>query len=193
MGLLVDELDADLAAAQDLSSGESGPEPDAVGVFLIEKKRLARIAAGMGMRTAEADDVLGDVSIRAIETTEQFGSRQDCVRWLVKVTVNRCLLEHRRHRTFASKATEILRRRTQTSAAAGAAKLIAAEELGLVREGLRNLDGALLAPLVLRYFCDLDSTEIGRVLDVKASTVRSRLRQARRVLAHTLAKKGLKA
>ena len=36
-------------------------------------------------------------------------------------------------------------------------KVIIAEELEIVRENLQKLDDSLLAPMVLRYFCDLNS------------------------------------
>jgi DNA-directed RNA polymerase specialized sigma24 family protein len=60
-----------------------------------------------------------------------------------------------------------------------------------VRETLQKLDGSLLGPLVLRYFCDLNSTEIGQILELKQSTVRSRLREARLVLARQLMRRGV--
>ncbi len=60
-----------------------------------------------------------------------------------------------------------------------------------VRLGLLTLDDSHLAPLLLRYFCDLDAAEIGMVLELKPSTVRSRLREARLKLADELLKKGL--
>jgi DNA-directed RNA polymerase specialized sigma24 family protein len=53
------------------------------------------------------------------------------------------------------------------------------------------LDPALLEPLVLRYFAGLDSTEIGSALGLNASTVRSRLREARLALAGRLMQRGV--
>jgi len=60
-----------------------------------------------------------------------------------------------------------------------------------VRENLQKIDGALLAPVVLRYFCDLNSSQIGEILGLKASTVRSRLREARMILAKRLLERGV--
>ena len=60
-----------------------------------------------------------------------------------------------------------------------------------MRRGLQQLDGSLLAPMVLRYFCDLNSSEVGRILDLSPSTIRSRLREARLILAKRLMKRGV--
>ena len=60
-----------------------------------------------------------------------------------------------------------------------------------MRENLQRLDDTLLPPLVLRYFCQLNSNEIAEMLGLPASTVRGRLRDARMILARKLQKRGL--
>ncbi len=60
-----------------------------------------------------------------------------------------------------------------------------------MRESLQKLDESLLGPVVLRYFCDLDSNKIGEILEVNPSTVRSRLRDARLILAKQLLERGV--
>jgi len=87
----------------------------------------------------------------------------------------------------------MLKQRSQTDAASKptAEKAIQAEELEIVRQNLQKLDDTLLPPLVLRYFCALNSREIAEILDLPASTVRGRLRDARMILANRLQKRGL--
>jgi len=70
-------------------------------------------------------------------------------------------------------------------------KVIDAEELEIVRESLQELDNSLLGPTILRYFCDLNSKEVGEILGLKPSTVRSRLREARMILAKRLLGRGV--
>ena len=70
-------------------------------------------------------------------------------------------------------------------------RIIRAEELEAVRRGLQELEEELLAPLVLRYFMDLNSSEIGEILALNPNTVRSRLREGRLKLAQQLKAKGL--
>lgn len=175
-------------AANELSAGQSLTD-----VFLAERERLKRIVAGMGLSASDGEDALQDVSIQALQRRDILAGKAESVRWLIKVTVNRCLIEHRRRRSFRCHAVEILKRReeigTQSVRADGQA--IAAEELEIVRETLQGLEGSLLVPLVLRYFCDLNSTEIGKILGLNQSTVRSRLREARMILAGQLMQRGI--
>lgn len=184
---------AGLVQEVNLSAGEESTQSGVMDVFTAELGRLKRIVAGMGLNASNGEDVMQDVSIRALKQSAMFKNRQDCVRWLIKVTINRCLMEHRSRKTFRRRAREILRRREETKDVAKAAieKAIIAEELEIVRESLQNLDGLLLAPMVLQYFCDLNSTEAGRILGLNPSTVRSRLREGRMILAKRLIERGI--
>ena len=51
------------------------------------------------------------------------------------------------------------------------------EEREMVRRALQTLDPQTRSILVLRYFAELDSTEIGKILELPAATVRGRLRR----------------
>lgn len=194
----MDEISADLTVEMDHTTGESLPESNLMEVFSAELWRLKQIIAGMGLSASDGEDVLQDVSIRALKRCKggsrtALPSRQDNIKWLIKVTVNRCLMEHRRRRTFRRHAGEILKRRLEAKKASKPAveKVIVAEELEIVRENLQKLDDSLLAPMVLRYFCDLNSKEVGEILALSPSTVRSRLREARMILAKGLLERGV--
>ena len=182
----------------DHAANERLTESSLMEVFTAELWRLRRIIAGMGLSASHGDDVLQDVSIRAIKQSRggsgtTLPSREDQVRWLIKVAVNSCLMEHRRRRTFRRHAREILKRRLETKTASKSAveNVIVAEEIEIVRESLQKLDDSLLAPMVLRYFCNLNSKEVGEILALSPSTVRSRLREARMILAKRLLERGV--
>jgi len=186
----VNETNADFA---DLTAGQRSSKPGLLDIFLGQQPRLRRIAAGMGLGASDVEDVLQDVSVKALKGPANSQSKEQGARWLIKVTLNRCLTEHRRRRTFKRHTGEILKRRSQEDAASKptAEKAIQAEELEIVRSSLQNLDDFLVPSLVLRYFCDLNSKEIADILDLPASTVRSRLRDARMILAKDLLKRGV--
>jgi len=188
----VNEIIVDFAVLEDFPASEKILELNLVDIFLAEHGWLMRIVAGMGLNAADGEDVLQDVSIRALKQSGKFETKQEGVRWLIRVTVNQCLSEHRRRRSFRRKAGEILKRRAENQTSPVDKKVIVSEELEIVRESLQKLDEFLLGPVVLRYFCDLDSKEIGEILQQKPSTVRSRLREARLVLAKRLLKRGVK-
>ncbi len=61
-----------------------------------------------------------------------------------------------------------------------------ARELDLVRQAIEGLAPVQKSIVVMRYFCELDSKEIGEILDLPDSTVRSHLRLARQRLAERL-------
>jgi len=206
----VDQISADLTIELNHTAGELLSESSLMDAFTAELWRLKRIIAGMGLSASDGEDVLQDVSIRALkqqrgdsQTAVSRASRprsragcprhKDSVKWLIKVTVNRCLMEHRRRRTFRRHAREILKRRLETKTASKPVveNAIIAEELEIVRNSLQKLDDSLLAPMVLRYFCDLNSKEIGEILALSPSTVRSRLREARMIMAKNLLERGV--
>jgi RNA polymerase sigma factor (sigma-70 family) len=179
------------------SVGEPGASPSSKSglfeIFIAELGRLKCIVAGMGLSASDAEDVLQDVSVQALKQRGAWQSRAEAVRWLTKVTVNRCLMHHRRRKRFSRSAAEIIKRRTENAVEAAGTdeKAIAAEELEIVRQTLSELHESLLTIMVLRYFCRLNSTEIGHILALSPSTVRSRLREGRMILAKRLMERGV--
>jgi RNA polymerase sigma-70 factor (ECF subfamily) len=188
----VNEMNSDFAAEAYQAADERSSMLN-LNIFLAELGRLKRIVAGFGLSVQDGEDVLQDVSIQALKQSGKYQSREDSVRWLIKVTVNRCLMEHRRRRSFRRRACEILKRRSENKTASKRTdeKVIVAEELEIVRESLQELDNSLLGPTILRYFCDLNSKEVGEILGLNPSTVRSRLREARMILARRLLERGV--
>ena len=190
---IVHEINADFKPKADQLEGKRSSESNIVDIFLAETRRLRRIIAGMGLSVSDGEDILQDVSIQALKQCGEYRSPEQAVQWLIKVTVNRCLVEYRRRRRFRRKTSEILKRLSETKARPTTAdeKVIVAEELEIVRKTLQELDGSLLAPMVLRYFCNMNSKEVGEILNLSSSTVRSRLREARMILAKRLLERGI--
>ena len=186
-------INADIEIRWKQRAGEKSSKLKLMDVFYSELGRLKRIAAGFGLSASDGEDVLQDVSIKVLERSGENRTHQEYIRWLTKVTVNRCLTEHRRRRSYYRQTHEILKRRAETKKKPNRTdeKVINAEELEIVRENLQKIDGALLTPVVLRYFCDLNSSQIGEILGLKASTVRSRLREGRMILAKRLLERGV--
>jgi RNA polymerase sigma-70 factor (ECF subfamily) len=163
-----------------------------VEAFVSNHSRLKQIAGGLGFAGSDASDVLGDVSLEAVTSKRQFDDSGHALRWLIRVTVNRCFLETRKRARFKRAAKEMLLRSKKNSEAPLdlAAK---SEELEIVKRTLKTLDESLLVPLVLKYYCNMNSVEIGKVLQVKPATVRSRLRNGRLALAKTLTDRGIQS
>lgn len=160
-------------------------------VFLAEKALLRRVVAGMGLRAGDAEDVLQTVSLKCLRHARAFTDRDACRRWLIRVTTNECMTEHRRVRRFRRHAGKLIEGRRQFRPDGPIESALSAERLAAVQEALENLDDGLLRPLVLRYFCNLTSAEIGATLDMPAPTVRSMLCKGRLALAKALMKRGI--
>ena len=145
----------------------------------------------MGFGVADAEDILQNVYLDARQRPGEDRGPADAERWLLRVAVNRCLLEYRQKRRFAGVAEQVRLQRPFREPDGEADSAVRDEETLLVRETLRDLDAQSSAMLVLRYFCEQNASEIGEILDLPAATVRGRLRAARMELAEELIKRGV--
>ena len=177
----------------ELSGSANGDRADIkpAEVFLAETPLLRKGVAGLGLRAGDADDVLQTVSLKCLNHATAFANRRQCRRWLIRVTTNECLTEYRRLGRFRKHAPGIVEHRPRPAANGPVQSAVSSERLEGVREALRDLDDEFLRPLVLKYFCDLSSAEIGETLDMPASTVRSLIRKGRLALAKALTKRGI--
>jgi RNA polymerase sigma-70 factor (ECF subfamily) len=70
-------------------------------------------------------------------------------------------------------------------------QMIRDEETEAVGHALAELGELLRVPLVLKYYCGLNASEIGEILELKPATVRKRLCDGRTTLAKVLLKRGI--
>jgi len=184
-----------IVAAENVeSTGPSRSEAACVRsaeVFLAETALLRKVIAGMGLCSGDAEDVLQTVSVKCLSPASAFAERVQCRRWLIRVTMNECVTEHRRRRRFRRHAAGIAERRPGPAAKDPAEDTISSEQRDAVQAALRDLPDELLQPLVLRYFCDQSSAQIGEILTLPASTVRGALCKGRMALAKALMKRGI--
>ena len=162
------------------------------GLVRVWKKALpdlARLVSGMGYGAGSAEDVLQDVYLAAMQNDAVRMPPADLRRWLFRVAINRCRLEHRRRARIRRFLKNMIRR--PRDAVPDVPEAVASrQEQQALRRALAALEVELKAPLVMRYFCGMDSKEIGRVLEMPDATVRSRLRAGRMRLAGALTKAG---
>ena len=163
------------------------------GIYGQALPRLRRVIAGMGIQAVDAGDILQEVYLAAMRRSEPWQGREHVRRWLVRVTINLCRLSTRRKRQRRRSIVTLARKHLATKHATSLPEcdLLRLEEIDAVRFALTHLDESLKIPLVLKYFCELNATEIGLVLQVNSSTIRSRLREGRMVLAKSLMAKGV--
>jgi RNA polymerase sigma-70 factor (ECF subfamily) len=145
---------------------------------------LAALAVGMGLQGDAAADVLQEVYLTAMRQPPPIADEVGLVRWLFRVTANRCRLEHRRRGRW--------RRAWQAVAGAWRGKGSTAD--APIGELARDVDAALSRLtdadrllVVLRYFANQNSRQIAEIVDQPEATVRGRLRAVRQRLAEELA------
>ena len=151
---------------------------------------LKRLVAAMGCGVL-VEDILQDVYLAALQNKTDEFDPHILRRWLLRVTINRCHLENRKRklrRRILPKLAEWFHEKSKDRQIAE--KAAQSEQHQAVRSGLEALDELHKAPLVLRYFHDLNSSQIAEILEIPDSTVRSRLRRARMKLATVLRKEG---
>lgn len=152
---------------------------------------LARLIGAMGFVRDRREDLLQDVYLAAWQDCPGAVDSMQLRRWLFRVAVNRCNLEHRRTnrwrdmwRVLASSWS----RRLSEGSHRGVSH--ADEEREYVHRALAKLKPQARSLLVLRYFMEFDSAEIGTILGEPGSTVRGKLRVARKRLAWELKQAG---
>ncbi len=140
---------------------------------------MLRAAAAM-IGVAEAEDAAQEAILRAWQSWHTLRDTGALRSWLLRITLNICQ-DWRRGRFGTNLA------RTQP--------LLADEELSLgllgddpgasdatgaldLRHAINRLDADLRVVVVLRYYAEMDATEIGAALNLPPATVRTRLRRA---------------
>lgn len=149
---------------------------------------MQRAAAAL-VGVAEAEDATQEAVVRAWQSWHTLRDTGALRSWLLRITVNICQ-DWRRGRFGTHRA------RTQPLLAdevlplgllgddPGASDATGALDL---RHAINQLDADLRVIVVLRYYADMDATEIGAVLNMPPATVRTRLRRALARLRERLA------
>lgn len=160
--------------------------------LLVERhsRRVLNIAYQFTGRRDEAEELAQEVFLRVFRSLHQFDLTTHFVPWLVRVSRNLCIDEHRsRAREKAALvADEVDPERTEDTGASPYRNLEEKELEQRVRRGLAELGEELRTALVLRDLQGLSYSEIAEVLHLAVGTVKSRIHRGRLELATVLCK-----
>ena len=140
---------------------------------------MQRAAAAL-VGVAEAEDAAQEAVLRAWQSWHALRDTGALRSWLLRITVNVCQdwcrgrFGTRRARTQPLLADEVLPLGLLGDDP-GASDATSALDL---RHAINRLDTDLRVVVVLRYYADMDATEIGAALNLPPATVRTRLRRA---------------
>lgn len=149
------------------------------------KRAVFGIAYGLLRNAADAEDTAQEAFIRAYEKLHTYNMKQKFSTWLFTVTANLCKNKLRRARFV------LPLRHVQQDEGDDPAEIVAQDQLQqAVRRALGRLRFDYRAPLMLRFYADLDYQDIAQVLGVPEGTVKTRLHRAKQELKHLLDQEG---
>lgn len=152
------------------------------------KRAVFGIAMGILGNAADAEDAAQDAFIRAYENLRRFDLSRRFSTWIFTIVSNICKNRLRRERI-----RERIPDARQIPGGADPAEEAAWEERGgLIKEALAELGFKYRAPLVLRYYSELDYKEIAQILGLPQGTVKTRLHRGKAELRRILELKGVK-
>jgi len=133
---------------------------------------------------ADAEDATQEAFIRAYRQLPKYDLSRKFSTWLFTVAANvaKNMLRKRRRRVPTLKV------RPEPDPA----EIVWREEMQqAVREVVWSLPESYRAPLILRYWHELDLAEIAQVLGIKVGTVKTRLHRGRALIRSRLAEQGV--
>lgn len=119
----------------------------------------------------DAEDITSEVFLRALKNQVMLAgmTNKQCRKWLY-TTTKRIVID-------------LARKKKRDSWVLPAPESVQDDLSGTsISQFIGRLPEELEEPFVMRYFSDLDSTQIGRKLGLSPATVRTRLRKARKLL-----------
>ena len=140
---------------------------------------MLRVAAAL-VGAADADDAAQEAILRAWQAWDTLRNPAVLRSWLLRITVNVCRDWQRgRFGTRRALTLPLLEDDALPLAMLGADPG-ASDHTGALdlRQAINSLDDDLRIVVVLRYYAQMDATEIGAAIGSPSATVRSRLRRA---------------
>ena len=155
---------------------------------LVERhqKRILWLAFDLSGNMQDAEDISQEIFVKMFKSLKKFRGESKLSSWLYKITVNTWLNESRKGSTRVKKMQEPLDENLIESQAGGLGYLPAdperEAESALLNKRFRKafelLSRRELSVFMLRHYHDHKITEIGKILDLSAGTVKSLLFRA---------------
>lgn len=123
------------------------------------------------LNVGDAEDITSEVFLRALKNQVQLAgmSNNQCRLWLY-TTAKRIVIDLARRKRLDSRVQPVPEQVEDDLSGA-----VVSQVIGILPNDLQDI-------FVMRYFSDLDSTQIGQQLGLSPATVRTHLRKARNLL-----------
>ncbi len=146
-------------------------------LFQAYQAQVYRLAVTVLRDEYEAEDVVQDVFVRVFERIGGYRGESAFTTWLKAIVVNRCRDRLRRRKVRRALSLDRLRGRASED---DLTELVARrQQRQSLWELVDQLDDRYRLPVILHYHEGLPCGEVARVLNLRVSTVYSRLNAAR--------------
>ncbi len=157
---------------------------------------IYRLALKMLANPQDAEDVLQNTFLKAIQALSKFEGRSSLSTWLYRIAVNESLMLIRRRKPeidIASKTeddeeSELLLTQFTDWCCLPESELMSSEAQGYLDEAIQELSEKLRLVFILRDIEKLSITETSETLEISESAVKLRLLRARLQLREMLSK-----
>jgi RNA polymerase sigma-70 factor (ECF subfamily) len=176
------ERDDDEILAVRFQEGDATAFDDIVAAY---QDRVLRLAYRLLGWSPDAEDVVQEVFISALEHLDGFRGEARLSTWLTALTVNKCR-SHRRRKLLRMRGFARLANSVRIVAEPRQSD-VSSDIADQVRCAVQRLSATCREVVVLRYFEELSVKEISEILHIPVNTVEVRLSRARRKLKENLA------
>ena len=160
--------------------------PTPADVTAQERARLLRLAYRFCWERSDAEDVLQNALLVAVEKSQQLREPVSRWPWLCRVVIQQCYLRGRKRqrRNESQGAADFSLR--DSSSPTHAANLDKAELGELMRRLLLDLPERQRAALTLRHLEQMEYGQIARIMAISESTVRAHVHAGREALRNMI-------
>lgn len=192
MGTMLPMTDLDLARRV------ASRDEDAIRAMMRRhNQRLFRAARAILGNDAEAEDVVQDAYLKAIDAMDSFRGDAQLGTWLVRITANEALMRRRKTRRSAevialagdlTPGDEPEHEAADDPSRSPEVQTLRAETRRMVEARIDSLPEAFRAVFVMRAVEELSVEETAAALGIPEATVRTRFFRARGLLREALAR-----
>ena len=146
-----------------------------------------RLASAITRNDEMAKDAVQTAFIRAYEYRSSFNPQMEFSHWYNKILINEC-----KRALIKNQKQPVVYLDNYSSIKKSALDDYKFEKYEMLYNALQNLKDDLRIPLLLKYINEFSEAEIAETLDLKYSTVKSRLYEGRQKIKTVLEQKGYK-
>jgi RNA polymerase sigma-70 factor (ECF subfamily) len=159
----------------------------------LYKDKIYHLGYRMLNQKQEAEDVVQETFLRVYTNLERYDENQKFSTWIYRIATNLCIDRLRKRKPSYSIDAEMANGEGADWHVILASKdpgpdeeLILSETQTNIREAIQTLPDKYKAVVILRYLHDMSLQEIGEVLDMPVTTIKTRVHRGREFLRKKL-------